>query len=85
VIPAVLTISGMPRARAMSPSADASKQEQAQKGDEEHAKEMLDLLPKAFLFLNEAGLFAAVYGRESFTRDDRFHIGGSAASEIALP
>jgi hypothetical protein len=61
------------------------KQEQAQKDDEEHAKEMLDLLPKAFLFLNEAGLFAAVYGRESFTRDDRFHIGGSAASEIALP
>jgi hypothetical protein len=29
------------------------KQEQAGKDDEQHAKEMLDLLPKAFLFLNE--------------------------------
>ena len=29
------------------------KQEQARKDDEQHAKEMLDLLPKAFLFLNE--------------------------------
>jgi hypothetical protein len=29
------------------------KQEQTRKDDEQHAKEMLDLLPKAFLFLNE--------------------------------